>query len=520
MASSTTARSNNGERADAPNGALTASTLCRMWNGALNDDVEGHQLGDEAGPAWIVEKGCHLPFQDVAGDRGAGIRSEHRRKIVVALLVRTQIAPLAAVGCVRRAFCAIAEELGQQHGKVLGPAETRVATLAVQDRAHLPGGFTKQQRVGNGERIADRIAQERDGLIEVPQDDGRRQLHDVVPGPAMLGDARAEGQLVRVLRTERHRIGENLLVFVETPGQRDDQAGVEAARQERPDRPAPGELTNHRGLELRAQLPPQAFFVRRPVPLRRQRPEARRGQRSIPEPHDFTRKDLGDSSDQRLRARQIRIGQVSGDGREVDPRLDEAGRQNRVQGRGKDQPRGSPRVEQAALADGIARQAQRAIRRSPGDGEGPGDRREPLVVENRMPLREVIQRAPIGPAGVEIGDRSRAGVIENLSAWPKTSGQRVERRRIRAAGDSADAAADPLSHGIVSHCAWGPTPTRSRSGARQTSLSSRGPSRPPGAARIHTGSAQLSERVGAAVGIRCIRTEGVSIVENGRAPAT
>ena len=78
-----------------------------------------------------------------------------------------------------------------------------------------------------------------------------------------------------------------------------------------------------------------------------------------------------------------------------------------------------------------------------------------------MPLREVLQRAPFNPAGVEIGDQRRAGVIENLSACPETRGQRLERRPIRAAGDSADAATSPLSHAVAAERGH-PAPRESR----------------------------------------------------------
>jgi hypothetical protein len=63
----------------------------------------------------------------------------------------------------------VPEQLGQQHGQILRAAEAGVAAFAVEDHAHLRGGLAEQQRVGDGQRIADRVAEQADDLVEMAQ---------------------------------------------------------------------------------------------------------------------------------------------------------------------------------------------------------------------------------------------------------------------------------------------------------------------------------------------------------------
>ena len=177
---------------ETPNGALTASTLGRMWYGALNVTLIAISLATKLGQRGSSKNGASCDSRALPAIAARHIGREHRRQIVVALLVSPQIAALAGVERVAGLFRAVAEQLGQQHRQVLRPAEARIAALAVQDHAGLAARLAKQQRVGHGERIADRIAQERDRLVEVLQNHGRRELHDVV---VASGSARPRSEL-------------------------------------------------------------------------------------------------------------------------------------------------------------------------------------------------------------------------------------------------------------------------------------------------------------------------------------
>jgi hypothetical protein len=117
--------------------------------------------------------------------------------------VRAEVAALAGVGGV--AVGAVAVELGEQHGHVLGAAEGGIAALAVQDDGAVPAHLAEEERVGDGEGIAVGLVHPRDGVVEVGEDRVGPQLDDAVLGAGVRGDERAEGQLVAVLGAERDR---------------------------------------------------------------------------------------------------------------------------------------------------------------------------------------------------------------------------------------------------------------------------------------------------------------------------
>ena len=182
-ASSTTARSKSGDRATAPNGALTASTLGRMWWAPLNVTLIAISLAMKLVQRGSAKNGATSRFERAAADGGIDLRREHVRQVVVALLVRAQVAALAAVRIAGAVvgFRAVAQQLRQQHRHVLRPAEAGIAALAVQHHADVPGGLAKEQRVRHGQRIADRVAERRDARSRCSQHRGGRELHDAVP---------------------------------------------------------------------------------------------------------------------------------------------------------------------------------------------------------------------------------------------------------------------------------------------------------------------------------------------------
>jgi hypothetical protein len=107
---------------------------------------------------------------------------------------------------------------------------------------------------------ASRVAEQSDGVVEVVQDDGRRKLDDAMDGPAMVGHERAERQLVGVARAERDGVRVDRGA-VEPAGQRDDEARIETAGEERPDRLIRRRQTPaHRLFEEEAQPPRLLFF--------------------------------------------------------------------------------------------------------------------------------------------------------------------------------------------------------------------------------------------------------------------
>ena len=72
-------------------------------------------------------------------------------------------------------------KLAENHRQVFRSAEARVTALAIEHDADLRRRLTKEQGVWHSERIADRVAQQANGLIQVVQDDGGGELDDPMP---------------------------------------------------------------------------------------------------------------------------------------------------------------------------------------------------------------------------------------------------------------------------------------------------------------------------------------------------
>ena len=131
-----------------------------------------------------------------------GVGRQHRGEIVEALAVRAEVAALARV--LRIAAGAVAVELREQHRDVLGAAEAGIAALAVEHRVAPLPRCAKQQRVGHGQRIADRVTEQSDRAIEIAQDGVDGHLDDMMTRVAVPGHQRAELELVSISGAERH----------------------------------------------------------------------------------------------------------------------------------------------------------------------------------------------------------------------------------------------------------------------------------------------------------------------------
>ena len=166
----------NGERElDHGRDRTAASAAGRRWEAqgidlgqdvvpALEADVERLQARDEVRPPRVVRSGLTSASSELhSRSRRAPVRASICGEIVVALQMCGRIS--SPRGC--RSGAGI--ELREQHRQVLRPAEARIAAFAVQHHADFRRGLAEQERVGHRERIADRVAEQADRLVEVVQ---------------------------------------------------------------------------------------------------------------------------------------------------------------------------------------------------------------------------------------------------------------------------------------------------------------------------------------------------------------
>ena len=223
--------------------------------GALERDVDGHEPCDEARPAVILEERRDVALEGLFLERTKRITLEHPAEIVIALVMRSQVAAL-------RSFvtAAVAEQLRQQHRQVLRAAEAGIAPLAVQRDIGLGRHLAEQDRIRNGERIADRIVESAHRVIERASNEVRADLDDAMLHAAMSCDQGAPLQLVGVVVSERDGVADERRV-VKPRRQSDDQAGVEASGQQGGDRSSLREPRGHRVLERGPKLAGQRSLV-------------------------------------------------------------------------------------------------------------------------------------------------------------------------------------------------------------------------------------------------------------------
>ena len=191
-AASTTPRSKSGERGSTACGRLSWSTFGRMWCPPLNVTFRAISRFTSED-----QRGSHRYGLTIASSASGSenVRIEHPLELGEALPVRDEVAPLEVP----------AVEVAQNHRHVLRAAEAGVAALAVEhDRGSL-GRRLEEERVRDGERLADRRAQRSHRRVEPLHHRPRQELDDVMVGAAVRGDGRRELELVRDPAPERER---------------------------------------------------------------------------------------------------------------------------------------------------------------------------------------------------------------------------------------------------------------------------------------------------------------------------
>ena len=193
-ASSTTARSNSGERGSTPNGALTASTLGRMWCAPLKVTFIACSRVTKCGQRGSASSGVEEALQRRRRPARRGAAGPASRQIVEALAVRAQVAALARAGAVaarrwrRRPAARPAAWAGSWGRRSRDRRPRRSGPRRPRRR---PRGRPARWAPSAGRR-SDRSSR-RDRLVEVGQDGVRGQLDHPVLGAAVLGDQARPG---------------------------------------------------------------------------------------------------------------------------------------------------------------------------------------------------------------------------------------------------------------------------------------------------------------------------------------
>ena len=312
--------------------------------------------------------------------------------------MRAQVRRFARVGPGQAAV-----NLRQHHGKIFRATETWVATLAIENDTDALRGFTEQERIGHGQRIADRIVEAGYGFVETRKHGRWRQLDDAVLRPAVTRDERAEGQLVGVAFAESDGVGMDEAI-VEMARERDDEARVKPARQEGADAFAcRREESARRLLEQAPQLGGELIFARLRRRVRRQLPVEASFKTSGAVPNSLAGQHLPHAFDQRLAAGKVCIGEVFCDRAQVEARLDEA-RGDEVADAG---PMGEAGrrlgIEERALTDRVARERQGIRGVDAGEGKRTGDGGQPTGGDGCLEFSRGCELRTIEATAVEVG---------------------------------------------------------------------------------------------------------------------
>ncbi len=212
--------------------------------------------------------GHHQLVQEVPGQGRVEVRRDHAVEVAFEVDLGQHVGVQQAGDLLPRAsprgqvgrlaeprIAAVRVPVREQHREVLGPAEDRIATLAVEHPVGLTGHRLRQREVPDGHRVTDRFVEVPDHPPQPGDEIPARHLDLVVIGARGAGDAGGVFELVGVLRTEvQGERGEGRAAVLAPGVGRDhrDDGGIEAAREERADGDVIGEPLPHRGVDGRA----------------------------------------------------------------------------------------------------------------------------------------------------------------------------------------------------------------------------------------------------------------------------